>query len=124
MNFKPAFNIEDLRRMAERRLPCVAYDYLEGGAEEDATLGENRAVFGRIRLKPRTLVDVSRRSQQTTLFGDTFNMPFGIAPTGAAGLYCFEADIALALLGCRSTCILIRRGRLVGIERFSDYVIG
>lgn len=82
--------------MAERRLPRVAYDYLEGGAEEDATLRENRAVFERIRLKPRTLIDVSRRSQQTALFGDTFNMPFGVAPTGAAGLYCFEADIALA----------------------------
>jgi (S)-mandelate dehydrogenase len=96
VNFSQAYNIEDLRRMAERRLPRVAYDYLEGGAEENATLRENRAVFERIRLKPRTLVDVSRRSQQTTLFGDTFNMPFGIAPTGAAGLYCFEADIALA----------------------------
>jgi isopentenyl diphosphate isomerase/L-lactate dehydrogenase-like FMN-dependent dehydrogenase len=96
VNFRQAYNIEDLRRMAERRLPRVAYDYLEGGAEENATLRENRAVFERIRLKPRTLVDVSRRSQQTTLFGDTFNMPFGIAPTGAAGLYCFEADIALA----------------------------
>lgn len=96
MNFRHAYNIEDLRRMAERRLPRVAYDYLEGGAEEDATLRENRAVFERIRLKPRTLVDVSKRSQQTTLFGETFNMPFGVAPTGAAGLYCFEADIALA----------------------------
>jgi isopentenyl diphosphate isomerase/L-lactate dehydrogenase-like FMN-dependent dehydrogenase len=96
VNYKHAYNIEDLRHMAQNCLPRVAYDYLEGGAEEDATLRENRAVFERIRLKPRTLVDVSKRSQETTLFGDTFNMPFGIAPTGAAGLYCFEADIALA----------------------------
>jgi isopentenyl diphosphate isomerase/L-lactate dehydrogenase-like FMN-dependent dehydrogenase len=96
VNYKHAYNIEDLRCMAESRLPRVAYDYLEGGAEDDATLRENRAVFERIRLKPRTLVDVSRRSQQTSLFGTTYNMPFGVAPTGAAGLYCFEADIALA----------------------------
>ena len=82
--------------MARKCLPRVAYDYLEGGAEDDVTLRENRAVFERIRLRPRTLVDVSGRSQQVEVFGKTFKMPFGVAPTGAAGLYSFEADIALA----------------------------
>lgn len=82
--------------MAEKRLPRVAYDYLEWGAEDDVTLRENRAVFERIRLKPRTLVDVSGRSQKVDVFGKSFDAPFGIAPTGAAGLYCFEADIELA----------------------------
>lgn len=96
MNYRQALNIEDLRQMARKCLPRVAYDYLEGGAEDDVTLRENRAAFERIRLRPRTLVDVSGRSQQVEVFGKTFNMPFGVAPTGAAGLYCFEADIALA----------------------------
>ena len=96
MNYRQALNIEDLQQMARKCLPRVAYDYLEGGAEDDVTLRENRAVFERIRLRPRTLADVSGRSQQVEVFGKTFNMPFGIAPTGAAGLYCFEADIALA----------------------------
>ncbi|HSN39596.1 MAG TPA: alpha-hydroxy acid oxidase [Burkholderiales bacterium] len=96
MNYRGALNIEDLRQMARKCLPRVAYDYLEGGAEDDVTLCENRAVFERIRLCPRTLADVSGRSQQVEVFGKTFNMPFGVAPTGAAGLYCFEADIALA----------------------------
>lgn len=96
VNLTQALNIDDLRRMAERRLPRVAYDFLEGGAEDAVTLRDNRAVFERIRLRPRTLVDVSGRSQQVAVFGKTFSAPFGIAPTGAAGLYCFEADIALA----------------------------
>lgn len=96
MNLANALNIEDLRRIAERRLPRIAYDFLERGAEDDVTLAENRAVFERIHFKPRTLVDVSGRSRQVTLFGKTYTSPFGIAPTGAAGLYCFEADIALA----------------------------
>ncbi|MBI4203661.1 MAG: alpha-hydroxy-acid oxidizing protein [Betaproteobacteria bacterium] len=91
-----ALNIDDLRRIAQRRLPRVAYEFLERGAEDEVTLAENRAAFERIRFKPRTLVDVSGRSRQVTLFGKTFGAPFGIAPTGAAGLYCFEADIALA----------------------------
>jgi len=96
VNFRQALNIDDLRQMSRKRLPRVAYDYLERGAEDDVTLRENRAAFERIRLKPRTLADVSGRSQQVELFGKSFDAPFGIAPTGAAGLYCFEADIELA----------------------------
>jgi isopentenyl diphosphate isomerase/L-lactate dehydrogenase-like FMN-dependent dehydrogenase len=96
VNFRQALNIEDLRQMAEDCLPRVAYDYLERGAEDDVTLHANRAAFSDIRLKPRTLVDVSARSLQVQVFGKTFSAPFGLAPTGAAGLYCFEADVALA----------------------------
>jgi isopentenyl diphosphate isomerase/L-lactate dehydrogenase-like FMN-dependent dehydrogenase len=96
MGYKDALNIEDLRRIAQKRLPRVAYEFLAGGTEDDVTLKHNRAVFERIRFRPRTLVDVSGRSQQVSVFGKTFNAPFGIAPTGAAGLYGFAADIALA----------------------------
>ena len=96
MNLEHAYNIADLREIARRRLPRVAWDFLERGAEDDITLRRNRAVFEEIKLKPRTLVDVSGRSLATSLFGTTYNAPFGIAPTGAAGLYCFEADMALA----------------------------
>jgi len=96
MSYRHAYNIEDLHRIAKRRLPRVAYDYLAGGAEDDVTLKQNRAAFERIRLRPRTLVDVSRRVQRVNVFGKTFESPFGLAPTGAAGLYGFAADVALA----------------------------
>ncbi|MBI2296221.1 MAG: alpha-hydroxy-acid oxidizing protein [Betaproteobacteria bacterium] len=96
VNYRRALNIEDLRQLARRRLPRVAYEFLDGGTEDDVTLRENRAAFGRFRFQPRVLVDVSKRSQKVTLWDQNFNLPFGIAPTGAAGLYCFEADIALA----------------------------
>ena len=96
MNLKHAYNIADLREIARRRLPRIAWDFLERGAEDDITLHRNRAVFDEIKLKPRTLVDVSGRLLATSLFGTTYNAPFGIAPMGAAGLYCFEADMALA----------------------------
>lgn len=95
MNFQQAHNIEDLRVIAQRRLPRVAYEFLARGAEDEVTLRANRAAFERIRLVPRTLVDVSKRSQKVTLWGNTFDSPFGIAPTGASGLYCFDADVAL-----------------------------
>jgi isopentenyl diphosphate isomerase/L-lactate dehydrogenase-like FMN-dependent dehydrogenase len=96
VNLRDAYNIADLREIARRRLPRIAWDFLERGAEDDVTLRRNRAVFDAIKLKPRTLVDVSGRSLATSLFGVTYRAPFGIAPTGAAGLYCFEADLALA----------------------------
>lgn len=96
MSLNAAHNIEDLRRLAQRRLPRVAWDYLERGAEDDITMTANRAALEHICFRPRTLVDVSARTLQHTLFGKTHTAPFGIAPTGAAGLYCHDADIALA----------------------------
>lgn len=96
MNPKDALNIDDLRTHAQRILPRVAYDFLERGAEDEVSMRENRAAFERIRLRPRTLVDVSGRSQRTTLFGKSYTAPFGVAPTGAAGLYWHDADVALA----------------------------
>src|SRR5450631_4322923 len=96
MSFRAALNIEDLHKIAKKRLPRVAYEFLAGGVEDDVTLANNRAVFERIRFRPKTLVNVAARSQQVEVFGRTFKCPFGIAPTGAAGLYGFAADIALA----------------------------
>ena len=93
---KSAYNIEDLHRLARKRLPRVAYDYLERGAEDDVTMNENRAVLERIKLRPRVLVDVSKRNQRVTVFGKEYDAPIGVAPTGVAGLYCFDADVALA----------------------------
>lgn len=108
MNFRDALNIEDLRAIARQRLPRIAYDFLDRGTEEEVTLAANRAVFERIRFVPRTLVDVSRRSQQTSVFGRTYDSPFGIAPTGASGMYCYEADVALARAARRANvpCVL------------------
>ena len=96
MSHSSAYNIEDLRQLAQRYLPRVAWDYLERGAEDNVTMAANRAAFERIHFQPRTLVDVSARTLRHTLFGKTYTAPFGIAPTGAAGLYCFDADIVLA----------------------------
>jgi isopentenyl diphosphate isomerase/L-lactate dehydrogenase-like FMN-dependent dehydrogenase len=96
MHFRDAQNIDDLRAIARSRLPRIAWDFLDGGTEDNLTLDNNRDVFKRIRFRPHTLIDVSKRSAKTEIFGKTFNAPFGIAPTGAAGLYGFKADSAMA----------------------------
>ena len=108
VNYRQALNIEDLRAIAKQRLPRIAYDFLDRGTEEEVTLAANRSAFERIRFVPRTLVDVSKRSQKVSLWGRTYESPFGIAPTGASGMYCYDADVALARAAHRANvpCVL------------------
>lgn len=91
-----ALNYDDLRRMAKRRLPKVAFDFIEGGVEDEVGLARNYSAFDNVRLVPKYLVDVSTRDQTATLFGRTYSHPFGIAPTGGAGFFRPGADLMLA----------------------------
>ena len=91
-----AYNIFDLRDMALKRVPKGLFEFVDRGTEDEVSLRNNRAVFERIRFRPRTLVDVSKRSQEITLFGHKQKMPICIAPTGTAGLMWHEGEIALA----------------------------
>jgi (S)-mandelate dehydrogenase len=96
MKLDDVVNIEDLHRMAKRRLPKIAFDFIEGGLEDERGLETNTNAFHKHRLLPRYLVDVSTRDQTKTIFGQTFNSPFGISPTGGAGLFRYHADLMLA----------------------------
>ena len=89
-------NIDDLRKLAKRRLPKIAYDFIEGGTDDEVGLNTNEQAFRQARLVPRYLVDVTVRDQSTTLFGRTYSSPLGIAPTGLAGLFRRGADLMLA----------------------------
>ena len=89
-------NIEDLRRMAKRRLPRSVFDFFDGGAEDEATLRGNRAAFERVRLLPRVLVDVSKVDTGVEIFGARSNLPMAIAPTGGIGAGRNGADLMLA----------------------------
>ena len=80
MTVHRAVNIEDLRRIAKRRLPRSPSTYLDGGVEDEACLAATARAFERYRLVPRYLVDIATRDQSTTLFGRTYSSPFGIAP--------------------------------------------
>lgn len=75
-------NIDDLRTVARRRLPRAVFDYVDGGADEELTMAENRAAFRRFGFEPRTLVDVSQPDLATELFGRRFALPLALCPTG------------------------------------------
>ena len=96
MKLDQAINIEDLHRIAKRKLPKIIFDFIEGGLEDERGLERNRAAFQKHQLLPRYLVDVSVRDQRATLFGHTYASPFGISPTGGAGLYRRDGDLMLA----------------------------
>jgi (S)-mandelate dehydrogenase len=69
MRLNDAINIEDLHQMAKRRLPKVAFDFIEGGLEDERGLDRNTEAFKKHNLLPRYLVDVSKRDQSKTIFG-------------------------------------------------------
>ncbi|MDP2409501.1 MAG: alpha-hydroxy acid oxidase [Pseudolabrys sp.] len=96
MSVEQAINIEDLRRMCRRRLPRIAFDYIEGGTEDERGMPTNTAGFLRYRLLPRYLVDVSKREQSVTLFGKAYSSPFGFGPTGTMGLFRRGSELMLA----------------------------
>jgi isopentenyl diphosphate isomerase/L-lactate dehydrogenase-like FMN-dependent dehydrogenase len=91
-----AYNIHDLREMARRRLPRGVFEFVDRGTEDESALRNNRAAFERIRFKPRTLVDVSKRSQEITLFGKQQPLPIVVGPTGTAGLLSYGGEVAVA----------------------------
>lgn len=96
MNIERAVNLDDLRRLAQRSLPKIAFDFIEGGADDELCLQRNRQSFERYQLLPRYLRDVSDRDLGVTLFGRRYSLPFGISPTGLAGLFWPDADLLLA----------------------------
>lgn len=96
MNIQSAVNLEDMRLLARRKLPRIAFDFIDGGADDELCLKRNRDAFEKYRLLPRYLRDVSKRDQSVVLFGRTYASPLGISPTGLAGLWRPGADLMQA----------------------------
>jgi (S)-mandelate dehydrogenase len=96
MHPEKAVNIEDLRRLARRRLPQAIFDFFDGGAEDEVTLRENRAAFERVRLLPRVLVNVAEVDMGVSLFGAQAKLPLAIGPTGGIAAGRAGADLMLA----------------------------
>jgi isopentenyl diphosphate isomerase/L-lactate dehydrogenase-like FMN-dependent dehydrogenase len=110
MNLARAINIADLRLAAKRRLPRILFDWIDGGAGDEAALAQSVAQFAAARLMPRYLLDVSQRSLAKTLFGRVYDVPFGVAPVGLAGLFWSGGEVALAEAARRANAPFILSG--------------
>ena len=95
-NLDRCYNIFDLRAAAQRRLPKGVFEYVDKGTEDGISLEENRAAFQRIKLRTGFLNDWSTRDLGTEIFGKRIELPFGIAPTGSAGLMWYQGELELA----------------------------
>ena len=91
---------DDYRRLARKKLPRFLFDYIDGGAGEEATLWSNREDFRSIRLRQRVLRDVSRVDSSTTVLGRSVNMPVVLAPVGLAGMFKRRGEVQAARAAC------------------------
>ncbi len=96
MNISRVVNIEDLRQMAQRRLPRSVFDYLDGGAEGELTLAENCRAFRDVLFRPRGAVAVGDCDLKTTVLGHELSFPALLAPVGYSRLMHPEGEIAAA----------------------------
>ena len=80
-------NVDDLRTIAERRLPRVVFDYIDGGAEGEVTLRENRRVFEEVTFRPRHAVAIPACDLRTRVLGTDLNLPFILAPVGSSRMF-------------------------------------
>ena len=80
-------NIGDLRRMAERRLPRVVFDYIDGGADAEVTLRDNSQAFEALTFRPRGAIAIPSCDLRTAVMGHPLELPFLLAPVGSSRMF-------------------------------------
>jgi isopentenyl diphosphate isomerase/L-lactate dehydrogenase-like FMN-dependent dehydrogenase len=113
-----AYNTADLREKARRRLPKGLFEFMDRGNDDEIAMRDNIIALQRIKLKPRVLVDVSKRSQEISLFGKKQRMPVIVAPTGSTGLAWYDGEIALArAAAAHGIPFTLAMGSMTALER-------
>jgi isopentenyl diphosphate isomerase/L-lactate dehydrogenase-like FMN-dependent dehydrogenase len=102
-----AVNIEDLRALARRRVPRIVFNYIDGGAEAEWTLRENRRAFERVTFRPQPAVAVPWCDLRTRVLGMELSMPILLAPVGYLRVMHPEGEIAAARAAGRAAVGLI-----------------
>ncbi|MEY3793122.1 MAG: hypothetical protein RLZZ521_450 [Pseudomonadota bacterium] len=93
---KNGYSVAALRRIAQKRLPRPIFDFIDGGAEDEDTLRQNESAFLDWELLPKPLNGAAKRDLSTSLFGYTLSSPLLIGPTGLAGLFWPQGEVAAA----------------------------
>ena len=91
-----ALNISDLRRLAERRLPRVVFDYIDGGADAEVTLRENCRIFDDVMFRPRNAVAIAECDLRTTVLGTELSLPMLLAPVGSSRMFYPRGEVVAA----------------------------
>ncbi len=129
-----AFNIDDLRTLARKRLPKTIFEFIDGGAQDEISLRANRADFERYALRTRVLTDINQRDQSTTILGEKSASPLILAPTGLAGILHRRGELSASraanaagvpyCLSTMSTCSIEQIAEASNVTRwFQLYVL-
>ena len=103
-------SLDDFEEAARRVLPRPIFGYAFGGSETGASMRANRAVWDEYSFVPKMLIDTSGRSQMATLFGRSYDSPFGIAPMGGTSMAAFEGDLVLARAAAKANIPMAMSG--------------
>ena len=114
---RSGLTVADLRRSARRRLPRMVFDFVDGGAEDEVTLRENRRAFADVAFRPRVLVDVSARPQGVRVLGEDLALPVILGPTGLARMVHPAGETAAAVAAQKfGTVSVVSSGSSVSFE--------
>ncbi len=89
-------SLDDFETAARQHLPRPLFGYISGAAEDNVSLNANRTAFGDYSFRTKVMVDVSHRTQKTTVFGESYASPFGVAPVGISAISAYRGDLVLA----------------------------
>lgn len=110
-------SLDELEPLARKHLPAPVFGYIAAGADATQALAANSRAFEQFALLPRVLVDVSQVHCETTLFGQTWRTPVGIAPIGLSALSAYRGDLVLAqAAGAQGVPMIMSGSSLIPME--------
>ncbi len=113
--------LEDFEEPARKLLPRPIFGFISGGVESNAARDGNRAAFDEFQFLPRVLVNTRARHQKTTLFGRTYDLPFGFPPMGGTSLAAYMGDTVLAKVAGELNTVMIQSGAsLMTMEKVKE----
>ena len=126
LTYNPNYpSIDDLRNRAKQRIPRFAFEYLDGGCNEDVNLIKNTAEIRQIELRPNYLGNHSDSSIKKELFGHIYDAPFGVAPVGLQGLIWPNAPEILASAAVKNNIpFILSTVSTASIERIGEITEG
>lgn len=120
-----ALSLDDFEGLARKHLPRPLFGYISGASEDSVSLRANRSAFEQFKFRTRVMVDVSSREQRTSVFGQHFSSPFGIAPVGISAISAYRGDLVLARAASAAGIPAIMSGTsLISMEEVSQAAPG
>ncbi|HZM46368.1 MAG TPA: alpha-hydroxy acid oxidase [Burkholderiales bacterium] len=119
--FPDILSLEDFEEPARGYLPRPIFGYISGAVETNASLTGNRSAFAEYDFLPRVLVNTRSRNQKTTIFGRTYDLPFGFPPMGGTSLAAYDGDRVLARVAAQLNTVMIQSGAsLIALEKLKE----